>query len=171
MKVKLEEMEKLPMHLTVVVDNNTYIDQYYYGEPAVCYYIELEDKHILFDTGYSDLLLQNAEKMNIDLKALTQIVLSHGHNDHTGGLKFLAEKIGISQVELIAHPDCFLPKCHANESIGAPYTHEEISEKTKYNPRKRPYRIADNLIYLGEIPRMNNFEIPYPIGKQKQSEV
>lgn len=60
------------MRLTVVVDNHTYIDQYYCGEPAVCYDIQTENAHILFDTGYSDLLLQNAEKMNINLKNLTQ---------------------------------------------------------------------------------------------------
>lgn len=157
------------MRLTVVVDNHTYIDQYYCGEPAVCYYIELGDKRILFDTGYSDLLLQNAEKMGIDLSQLTHIVLSHGHNDHTNGLKFLAEAIGISQVELIAHPNCFLPKYDENESIGAPYTCEEISEKANYTPCKTPYWISDHLVFLGEIPRANDFELPYPIGKQKQS--
>ena len=41
------------MKLTVLVDNNTYIDQYYAGEPAVSYYIEIDDLKILFDTGYS----------------------------------------------------------------------------------------------------------------------
>ena len=28
------------MKLTVLCDNNTYIDQYYLGEPALCFYIE-----------------------------------------------------------------------------------------------------------------------------------
>ena len=72
-------------------------------------------------------------------------------------------------MELIAHPDCFLSKYDANEYIGAPYTYKEISEKTKYNPCKTPYRIAGNFIYLGEIPRTNNFEITHPIGKSRQS--
>ena len=31
------------MKLTVLVDNNTFIDQYYLGEPAVSYYIEDEE--------------------------------------------------------------------------------------------------------------------------------
>ncbi len=77
------------MKLSVLVDNNTYIDQYYCGEPAVSYYIETENKRILFDAGYSDVFLSNAEKMGIDLRGLTHIVLSHGHNDHSGGLQFL----------------------------------------------------------------------------------
>ncbi|MDY5913148.1 MAG: MBL fold metallo-hydrolase, partial [Inconstantimicrobium porci] len=74
------------MDLTVLVDNNTYIDQYYLGEPAVSYYIEDKNTKILFDTGYSDIFIRNAEKMNIDLKKLDKIAISHGHNDHTLGL-------------------------------------------------------------------------------------
>jgi len=37
------------MKLTVLIDNNTYIDEYYIGEPALSYYIE----GALFGNGYS----------------------------------------------------------------------------------------------------------------------
>ena len=50
------------MKLTVLVDNNTLIDRYFYGEPGVSYFIEEEGKRILFDVGYSDIFLQNAQK-------------------------------------------------------------------------------------------------------------
>ena len=69
------------MKLQVLVDNNTYIDEYYLGEPAVSYYIEEDGKQILFDTGYSDILLRNAELMDIDLSALTHIAVSYTHLD------------------------------------------------------------------------------------------
>ena len=45
------------MKLQVLVDNNTYIDAYYLGEPAVSYYIEEEETRLLFDTGYTDILI------------------------------------------------------------------------------------------------------------------
>ena len=45
------------MKLTVLVDNNTFIDQYYLGEPAVCYYIEDGETKILLDAGYSDVYI------------------------------------------------------------------------------------------------------------------
>ena len=32
------------MKLTVLIDNNTYIDEYYIGEPALSYYIEDENE-------------------------------------------------------------------------------------------------------------------------------
>ena len=53
------------MILNVLVDNNTFIDKYFLGEPALSYFIELDNKKILFDTGYSDIFLTNASKMNI----------------------------------------------------------------------------------------------------------
>ena len=91
------------MKLTVLVDNNTFIDEYYLGEPAVSYYIEDGDTKILFDTGYSDVFIQNAEKMNINLNELDKIIISHGHDDHTGGLKYLFEKINNKNIELITY--------------------------------------------------------------------
>ena len=39
------------MKLKVLVDNNTFIDMYYLGEPAVSYYIENDNDKILFDVG------------------------------------------------------------------------------------------------------------------------
>ena len=57
------------MKLTVLVDNNTFIDQYFHGEPAASFYLETEEQKVLFDAGYSDILISNAEKMNIDRKS------------------------------------------------------------------------------------------------------
>jgi len=58
------------MKLTVLVDNNTLIDRYFYGEPGVSYFIQDEGKKILFDVGYSDAFIKNAQKMmNIRLLA------------------------------------------------------------------------------------------------------
>ena len=74
------------MKLKVLVDNNTYIDQYYYGEPAVSYYIEDEDSKLLLDIGYSDLFIKNSKAFGIDLENVTTIAFSHGHVDHTRGL-------------------------------------------------------------------------------------
>lgn len=157
------------MEITVLVDNNTYIDQYFYGEPAVCYYIEAGDQHILFDTGYSDIFLNNAEKLNVDLSGVTHIVLSHGHNDHTGGIRFMCDKIGMTDVKLVAHPHCFLKKYDGDEYIGAPYTEDDIQRKVSYIPSSEPFQISSEFIFLGEIPRKNSFEVMEPIGKQKVS--
>ena len=41
---------------------------------------------LLFDTGQGLTLLHNARRMNKNLANVKQVVLSHGHFDHTGGL-------------------------------------------------------------------------------------
>lgn len=155
------------MKLTVLIDNNTYIDQYFLGEPAVCYYIEDSDEKILFDTGYSDAFIQNAKALNIDLGKLSKIVFSHGHNDHTGGFKFLSNLYDLSQTEIIAHPDAFREKSFDEESIG--FNMDEKSVRTIFNLSfsKLPVSISENIIYLGEIPAIYPFEARVAIGKQK----
>ena len=116
------------MKLTVLVDNNTLIDQYLLGEPAVSYYIEDEDEKILFDTGYSDVFIHNAEKLHINLADITKIVFSHGHNDHTGGFHFLIDQYDLSHVELLSHPDVFKSKIESGENIGSNLTENTVNK-------------------------------------------
>ncbi len=98
------------MKLKVLVDNNTYIDQYYCGEPAVSYYIEDEDTSFLFDVGYSDLFIRNSNALGIDLQNISSIVISHGHDDHTRGLKYYFEQNHKNNISIIAHPNAFKEK-------------------------------------------------------------
>ena len=153
------------MKITVLVDNNTtFINQNFAGEPAAAYYVEIDDKRILFDTGYSDLLLKNAEEMGIDLGNITHIVLSHGHDDHAHGLKYLAEKYDLSNVTFIAHPGCFLPKYDESGYIGSPFSEEEVSRMMKYIPAEKPFQISENCLFLGEVPQVNAFETLTDMG-------
>ena len=52
--------------------------------------IEANGRRILFDTGAGEALLSNAAQMRVDLNTVTEIILSHGHYDHTGGLAKLS---------------------------------------------------------------------------------
>ena len=152
------------MKLTVLADNNTFIDEYYLGEPAVSYYIEDEGTKILFDTGYSDIFIKNAKSMNIDLENIDKIVISHGHNDHTGGLEYLSKNIKSENIEIIAHPDCFDKKYCEGEYIGTPVLREKLEQDFKLNLQSKPLEISKNIVFLGEIPSINNFENRDVIG-------
>lgn len=153
------------MELRVLVDNNTYIDQYYLGEPAVSYYVEIDGLRVLFDAGYSNILLLNAAAMGIDLGGLTHIVLSHGHNDHTRGLCFLRERFDLSQVELVAHPDCFRPKWDGDLDIGAPFGAADAAAKFRYLPQSGPYALSEHCVFLGEVPCIHGFERRRSFGR------
>ena len=49
--------------------------------------VEKADNKILFDTGGPEgTAIQNAESLNLELCDVDAVVISHGHDDHTGGL-------------------------------------------------------------------------------------
>lgn len=56
------------------------------AEHGLSVYIETQGKKILFDAGATNLFLQNAARLDIDLAAVDMAVISHGHYDHTGGI-------------------------------------------------------------------------------------
>lgn len=155
------------MKLKVLVDNNTYIDQYYCGEPAVSYYIEDEDKKILLDTGYSDLFLNNMKAFGIDVDTIHTIAISHGHDDHTRGLKYYFEEKHKEEVSIVAHPDAFKEKIIDDLKICSPILEEELKDKCRLILTKEPIKISNNITFLGEIPVLNDFETRNPIGRQR----
>ncbi len=57
------------------------------GEWGLSVLVEVDGSCVLFDTGrYPDTVLRNAEELDVDLSCVTDVVLSHFHFDHTGGL-------------------------------------------------------------------------------------
>jgi 7,8-dihydropterin-6-yl-methyl-4-(beta-D-ribofuranosyl)aminobenzene 5'-phosphate synthase len=162
------------MKLTVLVDNNTLIDRYFYGEPAVSYFIEDGNKKILFDVGYSDIFLKNAQKMHIDLLNIHFVVLSHGHLDHTWGLVPLVqlyteaeiEKINHRKPTLVAHPLIFSTRTiNGLKEIGSIISKEKLANHFKLELSKNPVWLTEGLVFLGQIERTNDFEAKSPIGK------
>ncbi len=151
------------MRLTVLTENTARIDVYCLAEPAVCYAIEDEGRHILFDTGYSDVYLRNAKKLGLDLSRTDTVVLSHGHNDHTGGLACFPQTA--ARPELFAHPDVFAPRRENGEDIGSPLTHEQAAERFTLRLSREPIQITERLTFLGEIPRRLDFEPQDAIGE------
>ena len=63
------------------------------GEWGLSALVEVDGRCILFDTGrHPETVLRNAERLGIDLSCVTDVVLSHHHFDHTGGLITLQEE-------------------------------------------------------------------------------
>lgn len=157
-----------------MVDNNTLIDRYFLGEPGVSYLIQDAGRKILFDVGYSDVFIKNAQKMNIHFRDLDYLVISHGHLDHTWGLTSLIkyyteaaiEKIDGTKPIVIAHPYSFLAKkIKGLKQIGSIISQEELKKHFKIKLSKEPLWLTERLVFLGEIERKNDFEAKNPIGK------
>jgi 7,8-dihydropterin-6-yl-methyl-4-(beta-D-ribofuranosyl)aminobenzene 5'-phosphate synthase len=73
---------------------STMLAEHGMGEWGFSALVEADGRRILFDTGlYPETVLQNARKLGIDLSTVTDVVLSHHHGDHTGGLLALRREL------------------------------------------------------------------------------
>ncbi|HME05481.1 MAG TPA: MBL fold metallo-hydrolase [Bryobacteraceae bacterium] len=62
------------------------------GEWGFSALVEADGHRILFDTGARpDTVLNNARELKVDLAGVPDVILSHNHSDHTGGLKTLRQ--------------------------------------------------------------------------------
>lgn len=66
---------------------NTAISAEFRTEHGLSLYIETNRHKLLFDLGASDLFIENAQKMDVDITQVDTVFISHGHYDHGGGLK------------------------------------------------------------------------------------
>jgi 7,8-dihydropterin-6-yl-methyl-4-(beta-D-ribofuranosyl)aminobenzene 5'-phosphate synthase len=77
------------MQTTILVENKAGRSDLR-SEHGLAIWIETGANNILFDTGASDAVIENARHLEIDLSTADAIVLSHAHYDHTGGLAAVA---------------------------------------------------------------------------------
>jgi 7,8-dihydropterin-6-yl-methyl-4-(beta-D-ribofuranosyl)aminobenzene 5'-phosphate synthase len=106
-------------------------------------FVEYDWKNILWDTGQTDIFLENAKQMKVNLDKTDFIVLSHFHYDHTWWIKMTNFA---NNKKIIAHPRVF----------------KEIWDEIKGNYEKIEsswfYKITENIYFLWEIKRTTIFE-------------
>ena len=132
------------------------------AEWGLSFLITTDNCQILFDTGLSTTAVHNAQVLGIDLSAIDKIVLSHGHADHTGGLRDVLKRIG-KKVEVIAHPDIWASKyARLGEQefyAGIPFQREELeSLGASFNLTREPMHLGDGIMATGEIPMSTGYE-------------
>jgi len=133
------------------------------GEQGLSILVETDGQNILFDTGQSISASHNANLLGIDLSRIDKIVLSHGHSDHTGGLKQLLRRIG-KRIEIMAHPDIWAVKYSRRQGqedryIGIPFHRQTLeSLGANFNLTREPVRITANIMTTGEIPMVTEYE-------------
>ena len=149
--------------ITVLVEN-TAGGRGLLAEHGLSFWIEFGSRRILFDTGQSAVLFHNAQVLGIDVSTVDAVVLSHGHYDHTGGLRKMFEMAPAVPVYL--HPQALEPKfaCGGERSreIGM---EREMAQTAKQHIdgglgsfTDGPVEIFPGVWATGEIPRGSAFE-------------
>ncbi len=77
------------MKITVLVDNVTKSELK--AKHGLSLYIETCKNKILFDLGSDKTFIDNAKLKNIDLSEVDMVIISHGHMDHGGALKYFLD--------------------------------------------------------------------------------
>lgn len=131
------------------------------NEHGFSVYFEYDNKKVLIDTGSSDLFISNAKLLNIDLNKIDIFVLSHGHYDHGSFVNLLPEGL-----TFITHPESFKYRVskRTGKYGGINQNIEKIRNKYNLILSTEYYKITNKIIYLGEIPRIFDFEaIKFPM--------
>ncbi len=123
--------------------------------------VETDTTRVLLDAGLSISAAHNADAMRIDLSGIDKIVLSHGHPDHTGGLRDILRKTG--EVEVIAHPHVWgkyiRPEGRRARYMGIPFCQAELeSLGASFAITRNPVQISNEIMTTGEIPLTTDFE-------------
>lgn len=84
-------MVKMMVKIVVLLENTTESSKLK-CKHGLSLYAETEKHKILFDMGPNDFFLRNAETLGVDIADIDIAVISHGHVDHCGGLKYFLEK-------------------------------------------------------------------------------
>ncbi len=135
------------------------------GEHGFAVFVETETGTYLFDTGAGIGILRNSLTFSRDLRSVQKVLLSHGHYDHTGGMRDVLGMTG--PVEVHGHPAIFDEK-YAVERVGEDMTVRFIGMRERRESLEASgadFRLASSFrdiakgVYLtGEIPRLSSFE-------------
>jgi 7,8-dihydropterin-6-yl-methyl-4-(beta-D-ribofuranosyl)aminobenzene 5'-phosphate synthase len=143
------------------------------GEWGFAALVEVDGYRLLFDTGArEDTVLRNAEELKVDLAGVTDVLLSHNHPDHTGGLLKLRETLRAKNPGALsrAHvaPGIFLSRrapargdAEANRMIVTRPAYEATSARVVEHARAE--RLAPGVWVTGPIARRHP-ERNYPKG-------
>lgn len=162
----------------VTLSENTAKWLWLLGEWGWSILIEADGFKLLFDTGLGSSTVYNADAMGIDLATVDKIALSHGHMDHTGGLRDVLERMRLTvghsnflekrhgEIEIIAHPEIWGAKFinHPGDPEydfrGIPFQKIELEERqgARFIESRQPVWITDDIVWSGEIPMLNDYE-------------
>lgn len=131
-------------------------------------HVDGEVHTLLFDTGPDkNLVVESAERMQVNLQDVDAIVLSHGHFDHYGGVLSVLSAIGKQDLPVYTHPELFLPRAFKKKDlikVSYNITNEDVAKHGgKVIEDNKPIALFNNSVLIsGEVPRNTDYELGHP---------
>ena len=126
------------------------------AEHGLAVYCRHDDgRTFLFDTGAGNALLHNLQILQIPPEKIPAVILSHGHNDHTGGISdFLSRAAFYCTPEITSpHYSCHPGKAPRNLTI--PEKAQCLLRTATICPVERVTEISAGVWLTGAIPRIS----------------
>jgi 7,8-dihydropterin-6-yl-methyl-4-(beta-D-ribofuranosyl)aminobenzene 5'-phosphate synthase len=134
------------------------------GEWGFSALVEADGRRVLFDTGlHPETVLRNARELGIDLSGVTDVVLSHHHPDHTGGLLALRRELSKASPTAMSRihvaPGIFLSRRRrgSDEEVNRTIAIKSAMEATGavFVEHSKPEEILPGVWLTGPVPRPN----------------
>jgi 7,8-dihydropterin-6-yl-methyl-4-(beta-D-ribofuranosyl)aminobenzene 5'-phosphate synthase len=132
------------------------------GEWGYSALVEVDGRKILFDTGANpDTVLQNAKALGIDLSDVEDVVLSHNHGDHTGGLLALRQALMARNVKAVSRAhvsaNIFLPRIGPDGDVNGLTPKRAAYEGMggAFVLHEGAVQIAPGVWFTGPVPRVH----------------
>lgn len=154
------------LRVTALVENRPGLHHGLRCEHGLSLYIEKDGNRLLFDTGQSDAFLHNAGRMGVDLSKVEWVVLSHGHYDHTGGIRAL---LGAGTGACLFTGAGFFDEKYVWNGSSYEFLGNDFDEAFLDAMRVSPVVVSENILeiapdifLLSNFPRVHPTEIPNP---------
>lgn len=133
------------------------------GEWGLAAVLEVDGRRLLIDTGArAETVLKNAAELKVDLTSITDLVITHNHADHTGGLLTLRRELAKSNPQALSRvhvpKGVFYPRPTADGRDGnglLPVKAQYEATGGTFVEHDRPVVLAPGVTMLGPVPRVH----------------
>ena len=150
------------LQITALMDDKTPKDPLLIAEHGLSFFVQYNDLRLLFDCGMTNAAQKNALTLDISLKDLSAVILSHSHYDHAAGYRSLVEN-GMGSSVLYTGPGFFIPKFAWKENqlkdLSCGFDPEFLQEhRIAHREIEGIRQIHPGVWLISQFPRIHSFE-------------